>query len=124
MRAQPGADAAAPLERVIAAMAGRQRQLGGRLHAEVTDRIPSYREVPRDLLDQIWHRHFQRALAVLREGTVPAPEDFGEADVARDRVDRGVPLGDGLRAFRRALSGIRDLFLAEATEHGLDPGLI
>ncbi|NUP24440.1 MAG: hypothetical protein HOZ81_51990, partial [Streptomyces sp.] len=29
-----------------------------------------------------------------------------------------------LRAFRRALSGIRDLFLAEATEHGLDPGLI
>ncbi|WP_369387509.1 hypothetical protein AB5J72_07780 [Streptomyces sp. CG1] len=49
--------------------------------------------------DQIWHRHFQRALAVVREGTVPAPEGLGEADVARDRVARGVPLGDGLRAF-------------------------
>ncbi|MES9521906.1 PucR family transcriptional regulator [Streptomyces capoamus] len=115
---------AAPLERVIAAMAAQQSHVGGRLHADLTDRIPSYRSVPRELLDQIWHRHFQRALAVVREGTVPAPEDFGEADVARDRVARGVPLADGLRAFRRALSVIRDLFLAEATERGLEPGLI
>ncbi|MGW5463845.1 hypothetical protein [Streptomyces sp. NPDC003996] len=74
---------AAPLERVIAAMAAQQRHVGGRLHADLTDRIPSYGAVPRELLDQIWHRHFQRALAVMRDGTVPAPEDFGEADVAR-----------------------------------------
>ena len=121
----PGqARAVAPLERVIAAMAAQQRHVGARLHADLADHIPSYRVVPRELLEQIWHRHFQRALAVVREGTVPAPEDFGEADVARDRVARGVPLGDGLRAFRRALSAIRDLFIAEATERGLDPGLI
>ncbi|WP_317441087.1 PucR family transcriptional regulator [Streptomyces collinus] len=116
--------AAVPLERVIAAMAAQQGHLGGLLHADLTGRIPSYRAVPRELLDQIWHRHFQRALAVVREGTVPAPEDFGEAEVARDRAARGVPLADGLRAFRRALSAIRDLFIAEATERGLDPGLI
>ncbi|MFI1071367.1 PucR family transcriptional regulator [Streptomyces puniciscabiei] len=122
MPGQPGA--AACLERVIAAMAAQQRHVGGRLHAELTDHIPSYRVVPRELLDEIWHRHFQRALAVVREGAVPAPEDFGEADVARDRVARGVPLADGLRAFRRALSAIRDLFLAEATARGLDPGLV
>ncbi|GGN49540.1 PucR family transcriptional regulator [Streptomyces albiflavescens] len=121
----PGqSNAAAPLERVIAAMAAQQRHVGGRLHTDLTDHIPSYRAVPRELLDEIWHRHFQRALAVVREGTVPAPEDFGEADVARDRVARGVPLSDGLRAFRRALSAIRDLFIAEATEHGVDAGLI
>ncbi|MFJ5532598.1 PucR family transcriptional regulator [Streptomyces sp. NPDC093261] len=122
MSGQPGP--AAPLERVIAAMAAQQGEVGGRLHADLTSHIPSYRAVPRELLDQIWHRHFERALTVVREGTVPAPEDFGEADVARDRVARGVPLGDGLRAFRRALSAIRDLFIAEATERGLDPGLI
>ncbi|MFF2515851.1 PucR family transcriptional regulator [Streptomyces sp. NPDC058086] len=116
--------ATAPLERVIAAMAAKQWNVGGRLHAELTDHIPSYRAVPRELLDQIWQRHFQRALAVVREGSVPAPEDFDEADVARDRVTRGVPLSDGLRAFRRALSAIRDLFIAEATERGLDPGVI
>ena len=114
----------APLERVVAAMAAQQRQVGGRLHADLADHIPSYRAVPPELLEQIWHRHFQRALAVVREGTVPAPEDFGEAEVARDRVARGVPLSDGLRAFRRALSAIRDLFIAEATERGLDPGLV
>ncbi|MFF7972459.1 helix-turn-helix domain-containing protein [Streptomyces sp. NPDC007905] len=122
MPAQSGQ--AMPLERVIAAMAAKQRHVGGRLHAELADHIPSYRAVPRELLDQIWHRHFQRALAVVREGTVPAPEDFDEADVARDRVARGVPLGDGLRAFRGALSAIRDLFIAEATERGLDAGLV
>ncbi|WP_251092205.1 helix-turn-helix domain-containing protein [Streptomyces sp. Caat 7-52] len=114
----------APLERVIVAMAAQQRQVGGRLHTELEEHVPSYRAVPRELLDQIWHRHFQRALAVVREGRVPAPEDFGEADVARDRAARGVPLSDGLRAFRRALSAIRDLFIAEATERGLDPGVI
>lgn len=125
MRFVPGqSGVAASFERVIAAMAVQQWHVGGRLHADLTDQIPSYRAVPRELLDQIWHRHFQRALAVVREGTVPAPEDFDEADVARDRVDRGVPLGDGLRAFRWGLSAIRDLFLAEATERGLDPGLI
>ncbi|GGU98888.1 PucR family transcriptional regulator [Streptomyces filipinensis] len=122
MPGQPGA--AVSLERVIAAMAAQQGHMGGRLHADLTDHIPSYRAVPRDLLDQIWHRHFQRALTVVRDGTVPAPEDFDEADVARDRVDRGVPLGDGLPAFRQALSAIRDLFLAEATGRGLDPGLV
>ncbi|MEU5594946.1 helix-turn-helix domain-containing protein [Streptomyces sp. NPDC020298] len=116
--------ATAPLERVIAAMAAQQWPLGGRLHAELADHIPSYRAVPRELLDEIWHRHFQRALTVLRAGTVPAPEDFDEADVARDRAARGVPLSDGLRAFRRALSAIRDLFLAEATRRALEPGLI
>ncbi|WEO93384.1 helix-turn-helix domain-containing protein [Streptomyces sp. FXJ1.172] len=105
-------------------MATQQGCLGGRLHADLTEHVPSYRAVPRELLDQIWHRHFQRALAVVREGKVPAPEDFDEADVAWDRVARGVPLSDGLRAFRRALSAIRDLFLAEATGRGLDPGLI
>ncbi|MEU9480355.1 helix-turn-helix domain-containing protein [Streptomyces sp. NPDC048191] len=121
----PGqADTTAPLERVIGAMAAQQGPLGGRLHADLVEQIPSYRAVPRELLDQIWHLHVQRALSVVRKGTVPAPEDFGEADVARDRVARGVPLGDGLRAFRRALSAIRDLFIAEATGHGLDPGLI
>ncbi|GAA3047879.1 PucR family transcriptional regulator [Streptomyces glomeratus] len=121
----PGqSSAAVPLERVIAAMTAQQSHVAGRLHTELTDHIPSYRAVPRELLDEIWHRHFQRALAVVREGTVPAPEDLGEADVARDRVARGVPLGDGLRAFRRALSAIRDLFIAEATERGLDPGFI
>lgn len=98
--------------------------MGGRLHADLVDHIPSYRAVPRELLDQIWHRHFQRALAVVREGTVPAPEDFDEADVARDRAARGVPLSDRLRAFRRALSAIRGLFIAAAAERGLDPGLI
>lgn len=120
----PGQPGAAALERVIAAMTAKQQEVGKRLYADLTGRIPSYRAVPRELLDQIWHRHFQRALAVLREGAVPAPEDFEEADVARDRVSRGVPLGDGLRAFRRALSAIRDLFIAEATEQGLEPGLI
>ncbi|MEU6775192.1 hypothetical protein [Streptomyces sp. NPDC046759] len=40
---------------------------------------------------------------MVREGTVSAPEDFGEADVAWDRGARGVPLGEGLRAARRAL---------------------
>ncbi|MFE9450124.1 hypothetical protein [Streptomyces sp. NPDC006739] len=90
MPGRPGA--AASLERVIAAMTAKQRHLGGRLHADLTDHIPSYRAVPRELLDQIWHRYFQRALAVLREGTVPAPEDFDEADVAGDRAARGVPL--------------------------------
>ncbi|MFG3206553.1 PucR family transcriptional regulator [Streptomyces sp. NPDC048192] len=115
---------AAPLEQVIAAMAGQQGHLGGRLHADLTDHIPSYRAVPQELLDEIWHRHFRRALTVLREGTVPPPEEFCEAEVARDRVAQGVPLSDGLRAFRRALSAIRDLFIAEATEHGLDPGLV
>ncbi|MFF2200570.1 PucR family transcriptional regulator [Streptomyces sp. NPDC058145] len=121
----PGqSDATAPLERVIAAMAAQQRHVGGRLHADLADHVPSYRAVPRELLDQIWHRHLQRALVVVREGTVPAPEDFDEAAVARDRAARGVPLSDGLRAFRRALSAIRDLFIAEATERGLDPGLI
>lgn len=125
MRSMPGqSGAAAPLEQVIAAMAAQQRYVGGRLHTDLADHIPSYRAVPRELLGQIWHRHFQRALTVLREGTVPAPEDFEEADVARDRVARGVPLDDGLRAFRRALSAIRDLFIAEATEHRLDPGLV
>ncbi|MEU1709541.1 helix-turn-helix domain-containing protein [Streptomyces sp. NPDC005706] len=122
MPGQPGP--AEPLERVIAAMAVQQWHVGGRLHPELADHIPSYRAVPRELLDQIWQRHFHRALAVVREGTVPAPEAFDEADVARDRVARGVPLGDGLRAFRRAMSAIRDLFLAEATERGLDPGLV
>ncbi|MGW3208953.1 PucR family transcriptional regulator [Streptomyces sp. NPDC001135] len=122
MPGQPGA--AAPLERVIAAMAAQQRQVGARLHVDLTDRIPSYRAVPRELLEQIWHRHFQRALTVLREGTVPAPEDFDEAEVAWDRVARGVPLSDGLRAFRRALSAIRDLFMAEAIGIGLDTGLV
>ncbi|MEU1407805.1 helix-turn-helix domain-containing protein [Streptomyces sp. NPDC005728] len=116
--------AAAPLERVIAAMAAKQCHVGGQLHADLADHLPSYRAIPRELLDQIWQRHFRRALAVVREGTVPAPEDFDEADVARDRAARGVPLSDGLRAFRRALSAIRDLFIAEATERGLDPGLI
>ncbi|MFE0516963.1 PucR family transcriptional regulator [Streptomyces sp. NPDC058964] len=116
--------AAASLERVITAMAAKEGHVGGRLHADLADHIPSYRAVPRELLDQIWHRHFQRALAVVREGTVPLPDDFEEADVARDRVARGVPLSDGLRAFRRGLSAIRDLFIAEATERGLDPGLI
>lgn len=116
--------AAVPLEQVIAGMAGRQRCLGARLHADLTDHIPSYRVVPRELLEQIWHRHFQRALTVLREGTVPVPEDFDEADVARDRVARGVPLSDGLRAFRRALGAIRDLFIAEATARRLDAGLV
>ncbi|MFJ7150315.1 PucR family transcriptional regulator [Streptomyces sp. NPDC100445] len=115
---------AVPLERVIAAMTAQQGQVGGRLHADLTGRIPSYRAVPRESLDEIWHRHFQRALTVVREGTVPAPEDFGEAEVARDRAARGVPLADGLHAFRRALSAIRDLFVAEASEHGLDPGLV
>jgi sugar diacid utilization regulator len=125
VRSMPGqSGATASLERVIAAMAAQQTHVGGRLHADLTDDIPSYRVVPRELLDQIWHRHVQRALAVVREGVVPAPEDFDEADVARDRVARGVPLADGLRAFRRALSAIRDLFIAEATERGLDPGLI
>ncbi|MGI5373238.1 PucR family transcriptional regulator [Streptomyces sp. CA-251387] len=122
MRGQPGAEA--PLERVIAAMAAQQSHVGGRLHADLAEHMPSYRAIPRELLDQIWHRHFRRALTVLREGTVPAPEDFDEADVARDRAARGVPLSDGLRAFRRALSAIRDLFLAEASERGLDPGLV
>ncbi|MGW4562560.1 PucR family transcriptional regulator [Streptomyces sp. NPDC004561] len=122
MPGQPGA--AAPLERVVAAMAVQQGHVGGRLHEDLMNHVPSYRVVPRELLDQIWHRHFQRAVGVLREGTVPAPEDFHEADVAWDRVARGVPLGDGLRAFRRALSAIRDLFLAEATERGLDPVLV
>ncbi|MCQ4045283.1 PucR family transcriptional regulator [Streptantibioticus rubrisoli] len=121
MPARPNAVA---LEQVIAAMAARQEELGGRLHAELTDRVPSYRAVPRELLDQIWHRHFQRALEVLREGRVPAREELDEADVARDRASRGVPLDDGLRAFRHALSAIRDLFIAEATSQGLDPGLI
>ncbi|MGW7259403.1 PucR family transcriptional regulator [Streptomyces sp. NPDC054834] len=116
--------ASAPLERVIAAMATQQCHLGGRLHADLAGHIPSYRAVPRELLDEIWHRHFQRALTVLRAGTVPAPEDFDEADVARDRAAQGVPLSDGLRAFRRALSAIRDLFIAEATRRELDPGLI
>ncbi|MFF4573988.1 PucR family transcriptional regulator [Streptomyces sp. NPDC001410] len=116
--------AAASLEEVIAAMAAQQTHVGGRLHMDLADHIPSYRAVPPELLDRIWHRHFQRALAVVRAGTVPAPEDFDEADVARDRAARGVPLSDGLRAFRRALSAIRDLFLAEATQRGLDPGLI
>ncbi|MFF9090576.1 PucR family transcriptional regulator [Streptomyces sp. NPDC014991] len=121
----PGqSDATASLERVIAAMAAKQRQVGGRLHADLTDHVPSYRAVPRELLVQIWHRHLQRALAVVREGTVPAPEDFDEAAVARDRAARGVPLGDGLRAYRRASSAIRDLFITEATERRLDPGLV
>ncbi|MGW7525956.1 hypothetical protein [Streptomyces sp. NPDC054783] len=57
--------AAVPLELVIAAMAAQRGQVGGRLHADLTDHIPSYRAVPRELLDQIWHRHFQRALAVV-----------------------------------------------------------
>ncbi|MFI1168903.1 PucR family transcriptional regulator [Streptomyces sp. NPDC020801] len=122
MPAQP--DTTAALERVIVAMAAKQHQVGGRLHADLAEEIPSYRVVPRHLLDEIWHRHVHRALTVLREGTVPAPEDFEEADVAPDRASRGVSLSDGLRAFRRALSAIRDLFIAEATAHGLDPGLI
>ncbi|WP_030348166.1 helix-turn-helix domain-containing protein [Streptomyces sp. NRRL S-1022] len=121
----PGqAGAAAPLERVIAAMAAQQAQVGGGLYADLVGHVPSYRAVPRELLDRVWQRHFQRALTVLREGTVPAPEDFREAEVARDRAARGVPLGDGLRAFRRALGAIRDLFIAEATGRGLDPGLV
>ncbi|MEU6557052.1 helix-turn-helix domain-containing protein [Streptomyces sp. NPDC046915] len=125
MRFRPGqSDATASLERVIAAMAAKQRHAGGRLPADLADHVPSYRAVPRELLDEIWHRHFQRALTVLRAGTVPAPEDFDEADVARDRAAQGVPLSDGLRAFRRALSAIRDLFIAEATRRELDPGLI
>ena len=122
MPGPPGATE--PLEQVIAAMAAQRSNVGGRLHADLTDHIPSYRTVPRELLDEIWQRHFQRALAVVRDGRVPAPEDYDEADVARDRVTRGVPLSDGLRAFRRALSAIRDLFIAEATERGLDPGVI
>jgi sugar diacid utilization regulator len=58
---------------------------------------------------------------VLRDGRVPASQEIDEAEVAHDRVARGVSLGDGLRAFRRALGAIRDLFIAEATRHGLDP---
>ncbi|GGW42437.1 PucR family transcriptional regulator [Streptomyces lucensis JCM 4490] len=122
MPGPPGA--AVSLEGVIAAMAAQREHVGGRVHADLADHVPSYRAVPRELLSEIWHRHFQRALVVVREGTVPVPEDFGEADVARDRVARGVPLGDGLHAFRRALGAIRDLFLAEATRRGLEPALI
>ncbi len=119
-----GQQDAAALERVIAAMGARREELGGRLHTELTDRIPSYRAVPRALLERIWDRHFHRALVVLREGRVPAAEEIDEAEVARDRVSRGVPLDDGLRAFRWALRAIRDLFIAEATVHGLDPAVV
>ncbi|MFF4551090.1 PucR family transcriptional regulator [Streptomyces sp. NPDC001435] len=119
-----GQGGAAVLETVIDAMRARQEAVGSRLHTEVAERIPAYRAVPSELLVQIWGRHFQRALAVLRDGRVPGPHEITEADVARERVARGVPLGDGLRAFRRALQAIRDLFIEEATSHGLDPLVI
>jgi putative transposase len=119
MAAQQGG--AAVLETVIDAMLARQEEVGGRLHAEVAACIPAYGAVPRDLLVQVWGSHFQRALAVLRDGRVPRPHEIIEAEVARDRVARGIALGDGLRAFRHALQAIRDLFIAEATRHGLEP---
>ncbi|MET7795126.1 PucR family transcriptional regulator [Streptomyces decoyicus] len=112
------------LAAVIDAMRAQADEVGYRLHTSLADRIPSYRAVPRELIEEVWARHFRRALAVLRDGSVPAPEDIDEADVARDRAARGVPLGDGLRAFRGALGAIRDLFLSEAARHGLDPLLI
>src|SRR5438067_13823734 len=101
-------------------MRAQQDAVGRRLHEDLPDLVPSYRAVPRELLDQTWARHFERALGVLRDGRVPPAEEIEEADVARDRVARGVPLSDGLRAFRRALRAIRDLFITEATRSGLD----
>jgi putative transposase len=114
----------AVLEAVIADMCAQQREVGRRLHEELPRQVPSYRGVPGELLDRIWARHFQRAVGVLRDGRVPPPQEIEEADVARDRVARGVPLGDLLRAFRRALGAIRDLFIAEANRHGLDVAVI
>ncbi|MXM65283.1 hypothetical protein GR925_17975 [Streptomyces sp. HUCO-GS316] len=112
------------LEAVIDAMRGKEAEVGDRLCTRLADRIPSYRAVPGELIEEAWSRHFRRALTVLRDGSVPAPEDIDEADVARDRLTRGVPLGDGLRAFRGALGAIRDLFISEATRRGLDPLLM
>ncbi|MEU9497545.1 helix-turn-helix domain-containing protein [Streptomyces sp. NPDC048196] len=122
MAGEQAADEA--LETVIDAMRAQADEVGDRLHRSLTDRIPSYRAVPRELLKEVWARHFRRALAVLRDGRVPARENLDEADVARDRAARGVPLDDGLRAFRGALGAIRDLFLSEAARHGVDPLLI
>ncbi|QKV91685.1 helix-turn-helix domain-containing protein [Streptomyces sp. NA02950] len=115
---QNGAEA---LEAVITGMRARENALRDRMHAELFDRVPSYRAVPRELLDEVWARHFVRVLGVLRDGRVPPSRDIDEAEVARDRVARGVSLSDGLRAFRRALGAMRDLFIAEATRQGLDP---
>ncbi|MEV0405027.1 hypothetical protein [Actinoallomurus sp. NPDC050550] len=112
------------LERVIAEMRAKDASIGHQVHDELFDQASSYRGVPRELLDQVWARHFERAVTVLRDGRVPPPEEIDEAEVARDRVARGVSLSDGLSAFRRALRAIRDLFIAEATRHGLDPRVI
>jgi putative transposase len=68
--------------------------------------------------------HLGRRWSPEQISQAPSPEDCGEAEVARDRVTQGVPFSDGLRAFRRALSAIRDPFIAEATQRGLDLGLV
>ncbi|WP_113703374.1 PucR family transcriptional regulator [Nonomuraea lactucae] len=112
------------LEAVIAAMLDRHEQARDRILDDLIEQAPSYRHVPRELLEQIWARHIDRTLGLLRHGRVPSPEEIDEAEVASDRVARGVQLADGLSAFRRAYSTIRDMFIAEATRHGLDPALI
>ena len=90
----------------------------------VYDEIPTYVDVPRPSLEASAMRNVRRAIAALAEGRAPVASEMDEAQIARDRADRGLPVEDVLRAYRVSLRVIRDAFLAEASVVGMKPGQV
>jgi len=107
------------METVLVRLEARADTLSRRTADLIREEIPTYANVPQDSLVESSMRNLRRAIAALTEGGAPKAEEFGEAVVARDRADRGVPVEDVLRAYRVSFRVIRDAFLAEASEVGM-----
>jgi PucR C-terminal helix-turn-helix domain len=109
------------MEKVIVRLEATADVLSRRARDLVREELPTYVNVPPDSLTESAMRNVRRAIAALSAGRAPKAAEFDEAVVARDRADRGVPVEDVLRAYRVSLRVIRDAFLTEASDVGMNP---
>ena len=88
---------------------------------EALGQFPAYGRVPRDDLIRSCHRNVARVVAVLEQhDNLPARIEESERMSGRRRALQGVPTEEVVEAYRVVLSVLRDAFIEEATELGMD----
>jgi putative transposase len=113
---------------ILALLAGRLSARADELVARQMQALRQFRaydRVPRDDLVRSCHRNVARVVALLeqRDG-LPASIEENERMSGRRRALQGVPTEEVVEAYRVVLSLLRDAFIKEATELGMDPGQV
>ncbi|GAA2093489.1 MULTISPECIES: PucR family transcriptional regulator [Brevibacterium] len=108
----------------IAQIAERLKDSQETIANEAADRLftelASYAAVPRALILESARTNVSRGVDTLISRSAPTRAQVGEdRDTTRDRIERGVPIQDIIRAYRICLSVTHARFLSLAQEHGL-----